>query len=288
MSTPAHPEYIQIETTIACNAACPFCPHKTLTRRPRKIREEVWKKIIDDTRGLGITYRPFLINEPLSDHRLCDIMRYIRRDETAKIELNSNGELMKEEKAREILDVGVDIIRFSIDGFSRESFEKSRVGVDFDKTVERTGRFIELAREKGGVELIEVRMIDMPHNRHEQQDYLDFWNVAGAKAVITELYNWPWDPGVEAVALPCKKVLSEMFFYVNGKATLCCWDSHERGVIGDVTKESVLDIWNGAVNRRYRALLADGRRSEILLCSRCDAYKNHSFEGFPQTESTHS
>jgi hypothetical protein len=155
------------------------------------------------------------------------------------------------------------------------------VGVNFDLAVDRTVRFIELAGENGGAGFIEVRMIGMPHNEHEHQDFLRFWTNAGAQTVITELYNWPWDPGVEAVSLPCKKILEEMFFYVNGKATLCCWDSHERGVIGDVTRESVLDIWNGRVNSHYRELLAQGRREEILLCSRCDAYKNHHFEGFP-------
>jgi hypothetical protein len=288
MITPAHPKYIQIETTIVCNASCPFCPHKTLTRRPRRMEDSVWKKIIDDTRGLGITYRPFLINEPFSDNRLCEIMRYIRQDDTAMIELNSNGELLKEEKALEVLEIGIDIIRFSIDGYSREAFEKSRVGVDFDKAVERTARFIELAGQKGGAGFVEVRMIDMPHNKHEHQDFIDFWSRTGASTVITELYNWPWDPGVTAVALPCKKVLNEMFFYVNGKATLCCWDSHERGVIGDVNQDSVLDIWNGEVNRRFRESLSQGRRAEILLCSRCDAYKNHQFEGFPQPESSHT
>jgi hypothetical protein len=76
-------------------------------------------------------------------------------------------------------------------------------------------------------------------------------------------------------------MLREMFFYVNGKATLCCWDTHERAVIGDVAREHVLDIWNGAVNREYRALLARGRRDRILLCSRCEAYKDRQFEGFP-------
>lgn len=276
----SHPEYIQIETTIACNAECPFCPHDELTRRPRRMEDDVWKKIIDETRGLGITYRPFLINEPLADHRLADIMRYIREDNTAQIELNSNGELMKEERALEILDIGIDIIRFSIDGFSEETFSKSRVGLDFNKTVERTRRFIELANERGGAGLIEVRMIGMEENKHEHQPFVDYWSAAGAKAIITDLYRWPWEPGVEPVLKPCKKVLKEMFFYVNGLATLCCWDSHERGVIGDVKREHTLDIWNGEINRRYRALLAEGRRKEILLCSKCEAYKDHHFASF--------
>jgi wyosine [tRNA(Phe)-imidazoG37] synthetase (radical SAM superfamily) len=275
-----HPDFIQIETNVACNAACPFCPQKSVTRRPHRMADAVWTKIIDDTRGLGITYRPFMINEPLSDKRMGEIMRYIRLDDTAQIELNTNGELMTREMAEEILDARIDYIRFSIDGFSEESFSRTRVGVDYHTTVERTREFISLAKKKGGAERIEVRMIDLEVNRAEQDAYREFWSAAGAVPVITSAYRWPWEPGVERVNLPCLKILREMFFYVNGKATLCCWDTHERAVIGDVTNEHVLDIWNGPVNREYRALLARGRRDEILLCSRCEAYKNHHFEGF--------
>ena len=52
-------------------------------------------------------------------------------------------------------------------------------------------------------------------------------------------------------------------------------------VLGETTREHVLDIWNGELNRRYRGLLAEGRRSELLLCSNCEAYKTHHFDGFP-------
>jgi sulfatase maturation enzyme AslB (radical SAM superfamily) len=288
MLTPPNPKFIQIETTIACNAACPFCPHSTLTRRPRRMSDDVWRKIVDETRGLGVTYRPFLINEPLADMRLGEIMRYIREDDTARIELNSNGEMMKIQRAEEILDAGVDVIRFSVDGFTKETFEKSRVGLDFDATVYRVRRFIELARRKGGAGRIEVRMIGLPETEREQKDFLEYWTKAGAQAKITYFYKWAWEEGVEPVQLPCKKILDEMFFYVNGKATLCCWDSHERAVVGDVTREHTLDIWRGAVNTHYRELLAQGRRSEILLCSKCEAYKDHKFEGFESPAGGHA
>jgi hypothetical protein len=244
------------------------------------MEDRVWKKIVDETRGLGVTYRPFLINEPLADMRLGEIMRYIREDDTARIELNTNGEMMKIQRAEEILDAGVDVIRFSIDGFTKETFERSRVGLDFETTVYRTRRFIELAQKRGGAGEIEVRMIDLPQTRDEQEQFVEYWSALGADAQITYFYKWAWDEGVEPVQLPCKKILDEMFFYVNGKATLCCWDSHERAVTGDVTREHTLDIWRGAVNAHYRSLLAQGRRSEILLCSKCEAYKDHEFEGF--------
>ena len=243
--------------------------------------DDIWMKIVDDTRGLGITYRPFLINEPLSDKRMGKIMRYIRKDDTARIEINTNGELMTEQMAEEILSAGIDVVRFSIDGFSEETFLHSRVGVDFKKTVERATAFIKKANANGGHTRVEVRMIDMDVNRHEQEDYKKYWSDVGGEPIITTLYRWPWEPGVERVNVPCLKILREMFFYVNGKATICCWDSHERAVIGDVTRQHVLDIWNGAVNKKYRALLSEGRRDQILLCSRCEAYKDRHFEGFP-------
>lgn len=286
MNQRTHPDFIQIETNIACNAKCPFCTHDEIVRGEKRMRDEIWKKIIDETRNLGITYRPFLVNEPLTDKRLGEIMRYIRRDGTAKIELNTNGELMTREAAMEILDARVDVIRFSIDGFSEESFSKSRVGLDYQKTVDRTLRFIRLAEEHGGAGRIEVRMIESDDTRGEIDDFKRFWQNAGAEATITSLYNWPWEPGVTMVPLPCIKILREMFICADGKATLCCWDTKERAVIGDVNHENTLDIWNGEVNRRYRALLAEGRRDQILLCSRCDAYKNYPFEGFSSPSSS--
>jgi len=276
-----HPEIIQIETNVACNAECPFCPQKSLRRRPHRMSDDVWMKIVDDTRGLGITYRPFLINEPLSDKRMGKIMQYIRKDETARIEINTNGELMTEKMAEEILDAGIDVIRFSIDGFSEETFSQTRVGVNYETTVERTLQFLKLARKSGGAARIEMRMIDMPINRHEHDAYKKFWSGHGGIPLVTHFYRWPWEPGVERVMLPCMKVLREMFFFVNGKATLCCWDSHERGVIGDASKQNVLDIWNGAINQHYRKLLAEGKRDQILLCSRCEAYKDIQFDSFP-------
>jgi hypothetical protein len=74
-----------------------------------------------------------------------------------------------------------------------------------------------------------------------------------------------------------------MFFYVDGTATLCCWDATGREIIGDVNNESVLDIWNGAKMKKCRDLLDAGQRDKIELCSRCDAYKGFDFsqwEGF--------
>ncbi len=277
---PAQPRYIQIETILGCDAECPFCPQKQIDRKPVVMSEATWKKIVDDTRGLGITYRPFLQNEPLIDKRLPKIIKYIKEDPTARAEINTNGNLLDAKRGAALIEAGIDLVRFSIDAFSSETFAACRVGLDYRKVVDNVNRFIEAAAETRGSVVTEVRMIDMESSRHEQRDFLEYWSPRADRALIVPLYHWPWDDGVEMVRKPCVKMREEMFFYTDGRAVLCCWDIAARAVIGDVTKESVLEIWNGAPRRAFAEFLSRGERDRILLCSRCDAYRDRRFDGF--------
>lgn len=280
MTTPGKPRYIQIESIIGCDAKCPFCPQKNIDRKPVVMPESTWKKIVDDTRGLGITYRPFLQNEALIDKRLAAIISFIKKDVTARVELNTNGHLLDEKKSGELLEAGLDMVRFSIDAFSEETYQQCRVGLSYTRVVDNINNFIRIVSDNGYNVGTEVRMIDMDINKHEQHDFLEYWNGRADRALIVPIYNWPWDEGVEMVRKPCLKMREEMFFYSDGRAVLCCWDIAGRGVIGNVTKESVIDIWNGETRNRFAEYLSRGERDKINLCSRCDAYKERHFEGF--------
>jgi MoaA/NifB/PqqE/SkfB family radical SAM enzyme len=279
------PRCIQLETVTVCNAKCPFCPQHEIRRDPPRMPDETWRKIVDDTRGLGVTYRPFLTNEPFVDKRQPEIVRYIKeRDPTARVEYNTNGELLSEELGRALLEAGVDIMRFSIDGLSRETYEPSRVGVSYDRVYERVPRFLEIWDAEGHRDrcFTEVRIIEVPENRHEIADYRAFWEPRCTEVVVTGLYRWPWtgQRREDVMRKPCLKILDEMFFYSNGNATICCWDVHERAVIGNVRERPVLDIWRSYAANQLRALLDDGRRDLIHLCSRCDAYRDFDFDRF--------
>jgi len=270
------PDYIQIETNIICNANCDFCTQKKVTRRPSMMEESVWKKIVDDTRELGITYRPFLLNEPFTDQRMLDICRYIKQDKTAKVEFNTNGSLLAPDMADILLDLGVDAVRFSIDGVIEEKYNERRKGLDFKTVVKNADYFCKQA--KNYKTYTEVRMIDFPESKDEQKLFVEKWETLADNVLITSLYSYPWEDQKETTYKPCLKIKNEMFFYVDGRATLCCWDTAERAIIGNIKEHKALGIWNGQILRQYRDYLDNGSRDKILLCSRCDAYKNVDFE----------
>ena len=276
-----YPKYIQIETTILCPGNCTFCLQSEVNRDPKHMEEEVFRKIVDESRGRGVIYRPFLQNEPFSDKRMADLVKYIKEDKTAGVEINTNGALLKPELSEKIIEAGLDLIKFSVDGFSPESYKASGRGFDYEKVRNNVLDFVKIRNDLNPGLKVYVRMIDLDENKHEQADFLQFWGKYADYAQIVPLYSWPWTGQTSCVAKPCPKIREEMFFCTNGNAVLCCWDYAERGVIGNIRENTIEEIWLGETNQNYRALLNEGRRPEITLCSRCDGYLNYDFSTWP-------
>lgn len=277
------PKYVEIETTIMCNAKCWFCPQKNTLRQPKYMEEWVWKKIVDDTRDVGVIYRPFLLNEPFADKRMTEIVKYMKLDPTAQVEFNTNASMLTPKVTDKIIDAGVDVMRFSIDGFYKSTFDESR-GISYDNVYKHVKYFLEQSKKADYPIKTEVRMIKLPDTEKEQEEFKAYWEQFGPDDIVfTDLYSYPWEGQTESTNLPCLKIEKELFFYVDGTATLCCWDSVGRQIIGDVKKEHALDIWNGQEMARCRTLLDSGQRDKLELCSRCDAYEHLDFsdwEGF--------
>ena len=91
---------MQIETTVACNMACSFCPYPLKDDKNSKPDLESIFNLLDqldfsDERSKYLTFSQF--NEPLLDGRIFDIMKYAK-SKGAKILFITNGLLLNKEK----------------------------------------------------------------------------------------------------------------------------------------------------------------------------------------------
>jgi len=270
---PPMPRVIQFETTTICGGNCPHCPQRSVKRAEPTMSIDLILKIIEGTKGTGTIYRPFIAGEPLADERMVDIVRMLKEDKTATVELHSNGLFLSSSTGMRLLDAGLDVMRLSIDGHWSETMEKARPGLDNRRVVRNAEQFLRYARDYPDVK-VEVRMIaDYARDEEEKKLYRDHWEWRyGANVIFTSLYNWPWTGQAEHISASCPKINDEMFILCDGRVVLCCWDAQARAVIGDITNTSVLDVWNGKELARCRRLLDQGQRDQIELCSRCDAY----------------
>ena len=102
---------IQIQTIFGCNLKCSFCPNSYIEQKIKLMDKELFKKIINELSELNFKGRlsPYLMNEPLMDERLIDLISYSRTKlPSAKIRINSNGLLLSEDKIFQLFNSGLD------------------------------------------------------------------------------------------------------------------------------------------------------------------------------------
>jgi len=129
---------LTIETTSFCNLRCLDCsvPRWMSAKSPRlaKLDHRKIERAIMDTRDDLQQISLYNYGEPFLDHDLIPLLRFIRQKTKAWIYIHTNGTIMAEGVpeiiAREQL---IHAISFSIDGTYQESYERYRIGGDFEK-----------------------------------------------------------------------------------------------------------------------------------------------------------
>lgn len=55
----------------------------------------------------------------------------------------------------------------------------------------------------------------------------------------------------------------------DGKVVPCCNDLNGRGVIGDLSLQTLIDVYGGSKRKTMISLMRQNRRNEIRLCKQC-------------------
>lgn len=115
------------ETTAACNLECIHCRRLDVSKELANddLTTDEAFKFIDDLTSFA---RPILIlsgGEPLYRPDIFDIAKYAVKKEL-KVALATNGTLVDENKAKEIVDCGVERVSISIDGSNAETHDNFR------------------------------------------------------------------------------------------------------------------------------------------------------------------
>ncbi|MBT7039537.1 MAG: radical SAM/SPASM domain-containing protein [Bacteroidetes bacterium] len=264
------PQFIQIETTNSCPGKCKFCKAERANQF-ETINDNLFQNIIDECFGKGITYRLFLHNEPFTDPHLVQRIKNIKKDKSAKVELNTNGYLLTRDISKELLNTGIDIIRFSIDGFFKKTIKDVR-GFDKELLYNNVEYFLQLNQLNASKINTEIRMIrDVALDDNEIRFYENHWSKLADKVLLTKLYQWAGTYDGEILNLTCPKPQKEMFIKVNGDVILCCWDWKMIGPKYSLNHDTIENIW-GKLGY-YREKLMDGKRDCNILCQKCNAYE---------------
>jgi radical SAM protein with 4Fe4S-binding SPASM domain len=229
---------------------------------------ELYRQVIDDLAQFPRRVKKIHLykeGEPLLNPRLPDMIAYAKRKNVAeRLDFTTNGSLLTPDLSLALIDAGMDRINISIEGLDDAAYERnSGVKADFKKIRENIAF---LYTHKAQCHIY-CKIIDVALGEYAADDYYRlFDNICDEYAIERLSACWPeFDPprenGVELQSvhnLPgppaeiCPIVFHHMGINSDGTVSPCYIDWNRKLIIGDVRKQSLVDIWNGEALRELR------------------------------------
>lgn len=272
------PLNIIVEPGNYCNLNCSTCANHKLTRNRGCMDMRLYKKIVDEIAAENPYTRLWLdfYGEPLLQrYQIYYMVDYAKNQGLVNININTNGTLLNQEMAEMLLDSGISFISIDCDGFSKEVYEKVRVGADRDVTYENIAHLLKRKKEREGCQtVIEVKVMEMEENKHEIPQIIDYWRSRGAWTTTRRLISWAGmcgsiAPKAQEQRTACANAVGILPITWDGKAVNCVMDVDAQYICGDVEKESVREIWQRR-NRDMVSLHLSHRFLELpKICRDC-------------------
>lgn len=273
------PTQVILETTNSCNLNCPYCmvgmqndltakhgntAHNLMTRPIGFMTEETFQLVRKELNKFGIrkVYLHFQ-GEPFLNKLTPRFARVLKED-GLEVGVFTNGQAFNENNIGELAKAKVDLIRFSVDGASEETYQQNRVGGKFQKVYDNMKKMTDA--HKGAATRIEWQFLAMRNNEHEIEKAKLMAKelgvhifVKGFRVTDPELVPKGDQYKCRCYPKPCTDIYHQIGIYWNGDIVPCCYDVDGKEIMGNLHESGLSNIWNGNKYRNFR------KRADMFL-----------------------
>jgi MoaA/NifB/PqqE/SkfB family radical SAM enzyme len=265
---------IVIEPNNVCNLACIMCPYPDMERPKATMPLDLFQSIVDQAKEMGcLEVGLQQYNEPYTDKLLFDRIRHVRAHGMHCYYYSNGTLLLQNDNIAKTLADPPNLICFSLDGFTKETFEKIRVKGDRDKTYAGIEALYHERNRRGMTEpRIEIFFTLLEENRHELHEFQEYWKN---RADFVSIFPVDARKDERFVKLDYQKLKAypcfnqaEIIVLSNGTLALCCFDVNGGFEIGDLRHQTLREIISG---RKFRGILESHfqRHGQPEMCLKC-------------------
>lgn len=278
------PRRVLFEMTSRCNFLCRMCPQQNLRRPKIDMPGDQCRRIIDEIDNHGIeSLSLFQFGEPILHREFRQNLEHIKtKKNLGVIWFSTNGALFKEEYIQCVLNSNITYINFSANAVTRETYY-AVIGQDVFKKVQanlNTLYRIKKREKKPTQPFIRVQMIEQDTTKHEIDAFLakhyqhaDIVSINMLEHLEIQSNRFGLEQRIRKPLTSCVRIdRNDCFIWSNGWVGLCDAAYNGEICLGDVSKDSLYNIWNGKERKRLLALNRAGRMSEIPFCNTCKDY----------------
>jgi len=302
--TPSFPKgNMLIELSNICNHQCIFCANKKMKRKKGYMDFDFCINILkqayaEGTREVGF----YATGEPLVYPRLAEVVKNAKQIGFDYTYITTNGALLTEAKMIELIDAGLDSIKFSLNATDRETYKLIHGRDDFDKVIEHlkmlynyrktTGKNFKIFISHVATRFTEERLHEFKEKYSQYCDDIVFVPVANQCGSNSEMENHltcQKNPDLlinkDVSPIPCARIFNGLAVSYEGYLTACCVDFENYLIVADLNKMSLKDAWVSEKFKELRQRHLD-RNVDGLMCQNCRNFSTKSFEPYQPEYST--
>lgn len=289
------PKSVKIELTNRCNYACQFCG---IRGRDVAGKDDIdfglFKRATTEMREAGVEeIGLFYIGEStLSPALLVDALKWVKQLGFPYVFLTSNGSLLNPMLAGELMEAGLDSLKWSVNAATPEQFRES-MGVKpalFDAALGNIKAAWELRERNGYRTRLYASSIKFDGEQQERMERLlservvpfvdeHYWldlyaEMQSPQAQKNIAKGWKPSAGNQGRAgmrrdpVPCWAIIREGHLRVDGGLSACCFGADDKFDMGNLNEMSFMEAWNSDKFQELRRAHLSGD-VHGTVCEKC-------------------
>ncbi len=292
---PDFPKALDVELTNTCNFKCLMCPVGTRVqkRKPGFMSEEVYNRVLAEAAAHGTPLRFILWGEPTMH---TNWISYLKRakDKGLIVHFNTNGSLLDTEQMQQLVDLGVDSIKFSFQGVDTKSYREMRNIDYYEKLLDKVEELYTVRGDKAApyihvsttityettdqIKTFQKRVGKITDKVTIGRTELGRFDVSSAKLSNAEKQTLEMLKENESLVKKhpscCPEVYDKLSVHWDGVVSACCRDFNDVMVVGNVQETPLAEIWKSEKLLSFRKELAKGNFDKFPLCKICFDYQS--------------
>ncbi|MFC1683594.1 radical SAM/SPASM domain-containing protein, partial [Candidatus Zixiibacteriota bacterium] len=290
-----YPFLLEVEPSSLCNLRCPLCAvgAGNMTREQGNMPLDQYRRIIDDIGPYLVHLTLWNQGEPFLNPDLLEMIRYAKARNMVVLTSTNGHFLNASDKAEKLVASGLDDLIISIDGVNAATYQKYRIGGDFQRVLSGIRHLVAAKKRlSSAVPYIELQFLIMRHNQNEIESFRSLAKELGvdrislktlqvktpdeARRYLPDQHSYrryKWDGRSLRIKGKIRNNCRWIWFcpVINSDGTVCacCFDKDNSLPMGNVCdSQRLTQIWHGERYRAFRQQILSSRK-QLLLCQNC-------------------
>jgi radical SAM protein with 4Fe4S-binding SPASM domain len=270
------PLQLDFELNSTCQMKCGFCTHGQQRVTKRQLTFEQFAKVIDEGARYGlVSIKLNYINEPLLVKDLPRYIKYAKSRGVLNVYFATNGLLLTQSMAKQLIAAGVSKIMVSLDATTPETFQAMR-GSDRLEQIVKNVLYLIKYRDSLGINwpLVRVNFVKTLINYHEADGFMERWRGV---ADMIGYQDQVAVPGADQEMLrdkslddfKCAFPFKLMVIDAAGDILPCCTFSGRLMPMGNISTSTIKQAWDSFAMRQLKTTHQSGGYRDLSVCSEC-------------------